>query len=605
MKVIENIKNDLKKAVKTAFDFDLDSKKIILTFPLEEKYGDYAFSCFELARELGKNPAEISAEIIKKLPKNDIIDDAKNAGPYVNFYINNNFLKQLLDQINLDKKFGNSDIGKKQKILIEFSGPNTNKPQHIGHVRNNCIGQSLINLYRACGYKVISTSIMNDRGISIVKSMLAWQEFGKGETPESSGIKGDHLVGKYYVKFGQLLKDEEEKYQKENNINFKSLDNLSRRKAEDKFLAQSVWMEKARDMLRKWEDNDPDVRKLWKMMNSWVYDGYKKTYADLGVKFDHIDYESESYLHGRDLVELGLEKKVFFKKPDNSIWIDLTKDGLDEKLLLRNDGTSVYMTQDIGVAEKRYAKFNFDKAVYVVANEQDYHFKALFLILKKLGFDWADNLHHLSYGMISRPDGKIKSREGKTADADNIIDEMISKAKEVMSNAQKQIQKSQQEKIDVARIIGLGALKFFMLGTNPQKNIIYNPEESISFDGYTGTFIQYTHARISTMLGKGGKIKDSKKLFAPQFELEEKRLLKNLATLPDIIKNSALEYNPANLCHALFDIARLYNNFYQQHSVLNADDENIKQIRLNISLATKNTIRRGLELLGIDSPDVM
>ncbi|MBT4849944.1 arginine--tRNA ligase [Candidatus Parcubacteria bacterium] len=605
MKVINKIKIDIQGAIKKTFEYDIDVDKIELVFPLEEKYGDYAFNCFALAKELSKNPHDISAELAKNLSNSDFVTEVKSAGPYLNFYINDDFLKDILLEINTNKKFGNSDIGRGQKILIEFSGPNTNKPQHIGHVRNDCLGQSLVNIHNACGYKVIPTNIINDRGIHIVKSMLAWQEFGKGETPESSGVKGDHLVGKYYVKFGQLLKEEEEKYKKEHKLDFDALDNLARRKAEDNFLSQSSWMQKARDMLQKWEANDAEVRKLWKMMNDWVYDGYKQTYADLGVNFDHVDYESDTYLLGKDLVELGLNKKVFFKKNDGSVWIDLTKDGLDEKIVLRSDGTSVYMTQDIGTAEKRYKKFKFDKAVYVVANEQEYHFKVLFLILKKLGFEWADDLHHLSYGMVSLPDGKIKSREGKTADADSIIEEMTTKASEIMSQAQKQVKKTKKEKQDISKIVGLGALKFFMLGTNPQKNITYKAEESISFDGYTGTFIQYTHARISTMLNKGKKIKPVKKLDTPQFELEEKRLLKSLATLPDIIINSAMTYNPADLCHRLFEIARLYNNFYQQHSVLNADDDNTKQIRMNISLATKNTIRKGLELLGIESPEIM
>ncbi len=433
--------------------------------------------------------------------------------------------------------------------------------------------------------------------------MLAWQEFGNGETPKSSGTKGDHLVGKYYVKFGQLLKEEEKEYLAKNNINLNKVNDLEKRKINDDFLNQSTWMQKARDMLIKWEKNEPKIKKLWQTMNTWVYDGYKKTYDDLGIKFDHVDYESDTYLLGKDLIELGLKNKVFYKKTDGSVWIDLTAEGLDEKLVLRSDGTSVYMTQDMGTAKRRYDKFKFDQGIYVVATEQDYHFKVLFLILEKLGFDWAKNLYHLSFGMVSTPTGKIKSREGKTADADAIIEETITRTKEMMSKAEKKnLQQNNQE--DIAKDVAMAAIKFCMLGTNPQKNIVYDAQNSITLDGYTGPFVQYTHARICTILSKATKIK---KINWTNLDInnEETKLIKNLILYPDIIKQSTSEYNPAVLTHYLFDLAKIFNNFYQQHSVLSADSEDQKNFRLNLCLATKKIIANGLNILGIKAPEMM
>ena len=413
------------------------------------------------------------------------------------------------------------------------------------------------------------------------------------------------MVGKYYVKFGQLLKEEQDKYFSDKNINLADLPNLEKKQAEEEFLQQSPLMEESRKMLIAWENNDPAVRKLWKMMNDWVYVGYDKTYKDLGIEFDHLDFESENYLLGKDIIEEGLKKKIFFKKEDGSVWIDLSDEGLDEKLVLRSDGTSVYITQDLGTAHARYKKFKFDRLIYVVANEQDYHFKVLFLILKKLGYSWADSLHHLSYGMFSLPGGKIKSREGKTADADELIATMIAQAKDIISKAEKKVATSEKEKEKIARIVGLGALKFFMLGTNPQKNIVFKPEESISFDGYTGTFVQYTHARISTMLNKAGKISPNAKVASIDFNSEEKKLVKTLLEFPQKIILSANDYNPSILTQYLFDLAKTYNNFYQHHQVINVDSKKIKQARLSISLQTKNTLTKGLALLGIEAPEVM
>jgi len=365
-------------------------------------------------------------------------------------------------------------------------------------------------------------------------------------------------------------------------------------------------MNETRDMLKKWEAGDKEIKKLWQTMNSWVYDGYKITYDRLGIKFDKEYYESDTYLLGKDLVELGVDKKVFFKKQDNSVWIDLSKEGLDEKIVLRADGTSVYITQDLGLAKQRYDEHKFDQAIYVVANEQDYHFKVLFFALQKLGFDWANNLYHLSYGMVNMPDGKIKSREGKTADADDIMNEMNAKAKEIMEQADKKISTSLDQQKQIAEDVGLGALKFFMLGTNPQKNIVYNPQESISFDGYTGTFIQYTHARIANILNKTKKIQKLNKLdFSGEFNAEENKLAKLLLEFPKAIQDTAVSYNPSNLTQYLFELAKNFNNFYQHHSVLQADNDNLKNIRLHLCSQTKQVLNSGLELLGIEAPDVM
>lgn len=600
---MEKIHEIIIKNVKKSFALDI--KNISLDTPPNEKLGDYAFACFELAEKLKSNPLKIAEKLSQNFKKNEYIKGVKNVGPYLNIFISDIFVLETLKNISSDKNFGKSKIGKDKKILIEFSGPNTNKPQHVGHVRNDILGQSLVNIYKNCDYKVTAVNIINDRGIHIVKSMLAWQEFAGGETPESTNTKGDHLVGKYYVKFGQVYQEEFSQYLSDKKIDTQNISSQDKKIVLDEFNKQSVWMTKARKMLQAWEANDPEVKKLWSTMNSWVYDGYKKTYSDLGIKFDHVDYESETYLLGKDIVEEGLAKKVFYKNEDNSIWIDLTAEGLDKKIVMRSDGTSVYLTQDLGTAVKRYNKFKFDEAVYVVGNEQDYHFKVLFLILKKLGYDWSENLHHLSYGMVDLPGGKIKSREGKTADADDLIIQTINKAKEVMAEAKKQVIDDNKTKDDVAKVVGLGALKFFMLSANPQKNITFIPQESISFDGYTGPFIQYTHARISTMLKKEGKIDSLKKLTGATFNNEERALIKSIAELPKIIENSALSYNPSLLTQYLFSLAKTYNNFYQKHSVLKAPNDSVKQLRLNISLQTKQALKQGLELLGIEAPDSM
>lgn len=606
MKIEQNIKKILTANIKDILGLSLKTEDLSLGPPPEDKLGDLALACFDLAQQLKKSATQVAQELAEKFKADEYIERVQNLGPYLNIFLSDQYLQDGLIEIAKDKNFGASSLGKDQKILLEFSQPNTNKPQHIGHLRNNVLGQSLVNIFRKCAYKVIPVNIFNDRGIHIVKSMLAWAEFGQGENPASSGLKGDHLVGKYYVRFGQELAQEKTKYLRDNKIDPTKLGNLALKEMEEKFLAQSQWMAKARAMLLRWEQGDQELKKLWQTMNSWVYDGYKVTYDRLGIQFDKIYYESQTYLLGKDLIALGLDKKIFYKKDDGSVWVDLKDEGLEEKLLLRSDGTSVYITQDLGTAKDRYDQFKFDRGIYVVASEQERHFKVLFATLKKLGFEWANKLYHLSYGLMSLPSGKIKSREGQTADADDLMDQVHQKAKEVMAAAQRQITTSAAEEETIAEIVGLGALKFFMLATNPQKNIVFSPTESISFDGYTGPFIQYTHARINNLIKKAAKITSADKLkFSAPFNEEEKKLIKVLTRWPETITSAANAYNPAIIAQYLFALAKTFNNFYQRHSVLKAESGDLQKMRLQLSAQTKKVIKDGLNLLGIEAPEVM
>ncbi|MCB9802750.1 arginine--tRNA ligase [Candidatus Nomurabacteria bacterium] len=607
MSTLEQIKLVLQKNISEILNQQLELDQIGLDLPPNEMFGDYAFSCFELAKILKINPQEVAEKLNNKFIADQTILATKNAGPYLNLELNPQFLaKETLQEISQTKNFGQNTFGHGKKVLIEFSGPNTNKPQHLGHVRNDILGQAMVNLYRACGFEVIACNIINDRGIHIVKSMLAYQKWGDNQTPESSKIKGDHFVGNFYVKFEQALKAERDDYYQKNKIDLTKLKAQEQRQAEDAFLQQSPLMQEAHEMLKKWEAEDPETRNLWSKMNSWVYQGFEETYQALGIKFDQVYYESQTYLLGKEIIKLGLEKKVFFQKEDNSIWIDLSSENLDQKLVLRADGTSVYITQDLGMAKQRHDQYKFDQMIYVVANEQNYHFQVLFATLKAIGFPWAENLHHLSYGMVNLPDGKMKSREGKVVDADDLILEMKNKASEVMAKATKQVASSVEQKIKSSEQVGLGALKFFCLSTSPQKDITFNPTESISFDGYTGPFIQYTHARINNILTKAEKIPQFADLnFNLEISAEEKKLLKILLNFPDSIKNSALDHNPATLTQYLFDLAKTFNNFYQQHSVLQAESPDLQQFRLFLANATKQILSSGLELLGIEAPETM
>ena len=476
--------------------------------------------------------------------------------------------------------------------MVEYSSPNTNKPLHLGHVRNNLLGYSVAEILSANGYEVIKVNLVNDRGIHICKSMLAWQLFGNNETPESSGLKGDHLVGKYYVIFDQEYKKQ-------------IADLMETGETEENAKKNAPLIRQAQKMLLDWEAGDPEVKALWSRMNSWVYAGFQQTYNQLGVDFAKYYYESDTYLLGKDIIDEGLEKGVFFKKEDGSVWIDLTEDGLDQKLVLRADGTSVYITQDLGTAQLKYDDFKVDKSIYVVGNEQDYHFKVLFLILQKLGKSWAKGLYHLSYGMVDLPSGKMKSREGTVVDADELMDDMIRTAQERTEELGKVDGFSEAEKTDLYNMIGLGALKFFLLKVEPKKRLLFDPNESIDFQGHTGPFIQYTHARIRSVLAKA----DYKTRISSNHSLEltilERELIVNLSKYPDVISAAAKEYSPAHIANYVFELAKLFNKFYHEESILKAEDTSVRNFRLDLAAACAATINKGMALLGIRVPSRM
>jgi arginyl-tRNA synthetase len=479
---------------------------------------------------------------------------------------------------------------KGEKVMVEYSSPNTNKPLHLGHVRNNLLGFSVAEILKAAGYDVIKANLVNDRGIHICKSMLAWQQFGNGETPESSGLKGDHLVGKYYVIF-------DKKYKKEVEIL------VAEGKSEEEAKKQAPSILAAQQMLLKWEAGDTEVIELWKTMNSWVYAGFEQTYKALGVNFDQFYYESDTYLLGKDIVEEGLEKQVFFKKPDGSVWIDLTADGLDEKLVRRADGTSVYMTQDLGTAQLKYDDYKMQQSIYVVGNEQDYHFKVLFLILEKLGKSWAKGLYHLSYGMVDLPSGKMKSREGTVVDADDLIAEMKQTAKEKTEALGKVDNFEAQEKDKLFEMIGMGALKYFLLKVEPKKRLLFDPKESIDFQGNTGPFIQYTHARIKSVLSKAAQKTDYK--LPESLKESELELIQLMMKYPETLSAAADTHNPAAIANYAYDLAKAYNKFYQTESILKVEEEDLKQFRLKLSDLTATTLKKAMALLGIEVPERM
>jgi arginyl-tRNA synthetase len=478
-----------------------------------------------------------------------------------------------------------------KKVMVEYSSPNTNKPLHLGHVRNNLLGYSVAQILEAAGYEVIKANLVNDRGIHICKSMLAWQKFGNGETPQSSGMKGDHLVGKYYVLFDKEYK--------------KQIDDLkAARQTEEDAKKNAPLIQEAQEMLQQWEAGDKEVLNLWQTMNGWVYAGFAETYKQLGVDFDKYYYESNTYLLGKDIIEEGLEKGVFFRKEDGSVWIDLTADGLDQKLVLRSDGTSVYITQDLGTAQLKYNDFHMDESIYVVGNEQDYHFKVLFLILEKLGKSWAKGLYHLSYGMVDLPSGKMKSREGTVVDADDLIDEMNQTAKEQTETLGKVEGFSEAEKFELYHTIGMGALKYFLLKVDPKKRLLFDPNESVDFQGHTGPFIQYTHARIRSVLSR---VEDAsiEAGHITQLAAEERDLILLLNQFPDTIEQAAKGHNPAIVANYIYEVAKAFNKFYHEHSILHIEDELIKQFRLQLSAASAKVIKKGMGLLGIEVPERM
>ncbi len=573
--------------------YEFEPKSLEFQATRKEFKGQFTLVVFPMVKVMKKSPEMAGQEIGEYLVSElDEVSGYNVVKGFLNLEISSEYWSKLfVNQIFTDNYGVVSEGDRKQSVMVEYSSPNTNKPLHLGHIRNNLLGFSMSQILEAAGNNVIKVQIINDRGIHICKSMLAWKLFGEGETPESSGLKGDKLVGKYYVAFDAAYKVE---------INQLVKDGMDAKEAEKK----APLMIQAQEMLRAWENGDKEVVDLWKTMNGWVYDGFNQTYDSLGVSFDKNYYESDTYILGKQDVEKGLEAGVFYKKEDGSVWIDLTAEGLDEKLVLRSDGTSVYMTQDIGTAIQRFKDFDISGLTYVVGNEQDYHFKVLFLILAKLGYEWADKLYHLSYGMVDLPSGKMKSREGTVVDADDLMDEMYQTAKSISEELGKQEGYSEEEKETLYHTIGMGALKYFMLKVDPRKRMMFNPAESIDFNGNTGPFIQYTHARIQSLERKGAEYL-SVDTSGYTYSESECELIVSLSKFPEIIQQAAAQYSPAVIANYIYDLVKDYNGFYQNHSILNADSEVQIAARLKLSVAVRRTVNIGMGLLGIDSPERM
>lgn len=580
------------KAVKELYSADIEPKMVTPSATKREFEGDLTVVVFPLLKISRKAPEATATEIGEWLEKNlEAVEKFNVVKGFLNITINPAFWLGLLHEIAADADFGirkaddNSDL-----VMVEYSSPNTNKPLHLGHVRNNLLGYSLSQILKANGHKVVKTNIVNDRGIHICKSMLAWKKWGEGATPESAGKKGDHLIGDFYVAFDKHYKAELKEIMEKENV--------SEEEAEKK----SPLMAEAREMLRKWEAGDPEVRELWKMMNGWVYAGFDETYRRLGVDFDKIYYESDTYLEGKDLVLGGIEKGIMYRKEDGSVWADLTGDGLDHKLLLRADGTSVYMTQDIGTAKLRYQDFPIDKMIYVVGNEQNYHFQVLSLLLDKLGFKWGKDLTHFSYGMVELPEGKMKSREGTVVDADDLIDTMVASAAEM--GAERFAEMPAEESAEIARMVGLGALKYFLLKVDPRKNMLFNPKESIDFNGNTGPFIQYTYARIRSVIRKSEGFDPQ---VTPQSEpnAKESVLIQKVADFPSVVAEAGKNYSPALIANYAYDLAKEYNQFYHDYSILREEDEQKRNLRLLLSFVVGRTLKSAMSLLGIEMPERM
>jgi len=581
----------LQKALHELYGIDAKDLEFI---PTKKNYeGDLTFPVFFLAKQLRKAPPVIAEEIGSYLVEHAPEVDRYNVvGGFLNIILSDDFFLRFLENEYLNEAYGiKQPDPSMQSVMVEYSSPNTNKPLHLGHIRNNLLGHSISTIIEATGKPVIRTQIINDRGIHISKSMLAWKKFGRGETPETAGIKGDHLVGKYYVEFDKHYRNQVKEM-------------VQAGMPEDEAKQKAPLLLEAREMLKKWEEGDPEVRELWKMMNQWVLDGFAETYRELGVKFDVEYFESDTYLLGKKIVEEGLAKGIFYRKEDGSVWVDLTDEGLDEKLLLRSDGTSVYITQDLGTAVKRFEEFDIDTLIYVVGNEQDYHFKVLFAILKKLGFPWSERLYHLSYGMVHLPEGKMKSREGTVVDADDLLREMYVTAKKISEELGKVEGFSLEEKERIYKIIGKAALKYFLLKVDPKKDILFDPKKSIDFNGNTGPFLQYAYVRIYSLLQKAGELAEG---FARPAHIDpkEKELLKSLMQFPGIIRTAADTLNPAVVANYIYQLVKTYNSFYQALPVLHAPDENTRRFRLALSRLTGTVIKNGLELLGIEVPEKM
>lgn len=595
MNIEQKIQSAVIAGLKALYQFEADEKNVQVLKTKKEFEGHYTIVVFPFLRASKKSPEATAQELGEYLKNNEkAVAEFNVIKGFLNLTIASDCWTEMLNDINADKDFGIKHASEDAPtVMIEYSSPNTNKPLHLGHVRNNLLGNALANVMAANGNKVIKTNIVNDRGIHICKSMLAWQKYGNGETPASSGKKGDHLIGDYYVAFDKHYKAEVAELMEKG---------MSKEEAE----AASPLMKEAREMLVKWEAGDPEVRSLWKMMNEWVYEGFDETYKMMGVSFDKIYYESDTYLVGKEKVLEGLEKGLFFKKEDGSVWADLTNEGLDQKLLLRADGTSVYMTQDIGTAKLRFDDYPINKMIYVVGNEQNYHFQVLAILLDRLGFEWGKDLVHFSYGMVELPEGKMKSREGTVVDADDLMEKMIATAKEASSDRLAEC--TEEEAADIARIVGLGALKYFILKVDATKNMTFNPKESIDFNGNTGPFIQYTYARIRSILRKAAEagITVPEKLNAGlELSLKEEGLIQMLSEFPSVIAQAGSDYNPSVIANYVYELVKEYNQFYHDFSILREENEELKKFRLMLSQNVGKVIATGMGLLGIEVPERM
>ena len=606
MKIEEQITGAALAAVKELYGTEVPEKMIQLQKTRSDFEGNLTLVTFPLLKTSHKKPEETAQELGEYLKKNcKAVADFNVVKGFLNLVIAQAAWTGLLNDINADEKFGEKRVtADSPLVMIEYSSPNTNKPLHLGHVRNNLLGWSLAQIMEANGNKVVKTNIVNDRGIHICKSMLAWLKWGNGITPEKAGKKGDHLIGDFYVLFDKHFKEEcrqlQEQYEKEG---------MTPDAAKEKAEQEAPLIKEAHEMLVKWEQGDPEVRALWEKMNSWVYAGFDETYKALGVSFDKIYYESNTYLVGKKKVEEGLRKGLFFRKDDNSVWADLTKEGLDQKLLLRKDGTSVYMTQDIGTAEMRFNDFPIDKMIYVVGNEQNYHFQVLSILLDRLGFKWGKDLVHFSYGMVELPNGKMKSREGTVVDADDLVASMIENAKKLSEDKVNKLEGiTEEEKNEIARIVGMGALKYFILKVDARKNMLFNPEESIDFNGNTGPFIQYTYARIRSILRKAAAqdilLPASLADDAPLNE-KEIELIQKLNDFGTAVAQAGIDYSPSGIANYCYELTKEFNQFYHDYSILSADTEAEKITRLVLAKNVAKVIRNGMALLGIEVPERM
>lgn len=595
MSIDSIIQEAVAKAVNELYGLNVEASSVCLQSTRKGIEGNLAVVVFPWVKAAKKSPEAVGNEIGEWLVKNEpSVVRFNTVKGFLNLVIRPTFWNSVLANIAATENYGKVAATENSPlVMVEYSSPNTNKPLHLGHVRNNLLGYSLAEILKACGNKVVKTNIVNDRGIHICKSMLAWKKWGNGATPESTGKKGDHLIGDFYVLFDKHYKAE-----------LKDL--MAKGMTEEEAEKASPLMQEAREMLRKWEQKDPEIRQLWEMMNSWVYAGFDETYKRMGVDFDKIYYESNTYLEGKEKVLEGLEKGIMYRKEDGSVWADLTDAGLDHKLLLRSDGTSVYMTQDIGTAKLRYQDYPIDKMIYVVGNEQNYHFQVLSLLLDRLGFKWGKDLVHFSYGMVELPEGKMKSREGTVVDADDLIDDMVNTAREVSKELGKLDGVSEEEAEKISETVGLGALKYFLLKVDPRKNMTFNPKESIDFNGNTGPFIQYTYARIKSVLRKaeenGIKFADYSSVEPNEKEIS---LIQTLSTFPSTVAEAGRSYSPALIANYTYELVKQYNQFYHDYSILREEDAAVRSLRLTLCKVTAEVIKTAMSLLGINVPERM